>query len=308
MRLLLAAVLLTTAAAARAASSTTGGAVLRHPQSARAAGMGQALTSVDAGTDALGVNPAGATGVTRPELLSTFASGVADDTFGVFAYAHPFASGVASAGLTYYDAGKVDLVSAGGATNSVSAESDYVGSLGWAMPLFAGLTVGAEAKYYRFTLAQTASATGFSADLGAQWRTPVRGVRLGASVQNAGSGVRYESASDPLPLTGRAGASWSAELTRAQPDSALTGTALTLTADAVKVRDEPVAPVAGGEFTLTFGPSTAVALRTAYTFDQAADGVSFGVGVREGRFTADYALVTKRDLGNVQDVSLRVRF
>jgi hypothetical protein len=308
MRALLAASLLGLTTAASAATALTGATVLRHPLSARAAGMGEALTAVDAGTDSLGVNPAGASTLTRPEVLSTFASGVADDTFGFLGYAHPLPHGVALAGLTYYDAGKVDIVSPGGATSSVSAENDYVGALGYSTPLFAGLSAGFEAKYYRFTLAQAATASGFAADFGAQWETPVPGVRLGAALQNAGAGVKYEAASDPLPLTGRAGVAWSAVLSHANSDAALTGTALTLSADAVQVRGEAVAPVAGGEFTLSFGQGTAVSVRTAYTFDQSADGVSFGVGVREGRFTADYALVAKRDLGNVQDVSLRVRF
>jgi len=308
MRAALAAALLALASRAGAASSATGGVLLRHPLSARAAALGSALAALDAGTDSLGVNPAGVAALPRPELLSTFASGVADDSFGFLGYAHPLGLGVASAGLTYYDAGSVDLVSAGGATSRVSAENDYVGSLSWAMPLFGGLSAGATAKYYRFTLAQSASATGFAGDAGVQWATPVRGLRLGAAVQNAGPGVKYESASDPLPLTGRAGAAWTLVLSNAVEEAYVTGSALTLSADAVKVRGEGAAPVAAGEFALSFGPATSVAVRTSYTMNQSADGVAFGVGVREGRFAADYAFVTKRDLGNVQDVSLRVRF
>lgn len=307
MRLALAAALLLTATAARAATAATGAVLLRHAQSARAAGLGGGLCADDSGVEALGVNPAGAAGATRPELLSTFTSGVADDAYGFFGYAHPLKGGVATAGLTYYDAGTVELVSPSGAAQSVSAERDYAGSVGWAMPLFGGLTAGATGKFYKSTLAQSASASGFAADLGAQWATPLSGLRLGAALLNAGPGVKYETATDPLPLTGRAGAAWTAALARSSSND-LTSAAVTLGADAVKTRDESTAGVAAAEFVLSFGPATAVSLRGAYAFGASADGLNFGAGVREGRFTADYAIVSKRDLGNVQNVSLRVRF
>lgn len=128
MRLALAAALLLAAPAARAASAATGAVVLRHAQSARAAALGGGLCAEDSGVEALGVNPAGAAGAARPELLSAFTSGVADDSYGFLGYAHPLKRGVAAAGLTYYDAGSVNVVSPSGASRSVSAERDYAGS------------------------------------------------------------------------------------------------------------------------------------------------------------------------------------
>ena len=307
MRFLLPVVLLLPAPAAKAASATAGAVILRHDQSARSAALGGGFCADDAGVDSFGGNPAGVAGAVRPELLSTFTSGVADDAFGFLGYAHPLKAGVVSAGLTYYDAGTVDVVSTDGASRAVSAERDYAGSAGWAMPLLGGVTAGAGAKYYKFTLGQAASASGFAADFGAQWETPAPGLRVGAAVQNVGRAARYESASDPLPLTGRAGAYWAGKFALGNENSLTAGRAA-LGVDAVRVLGERVAPVVGGEFAVAFGPSTEVALRSSYTFNRAADGLAFGVGVREGRFTADYALVSKRDLGNVQDVSLRVRF
>ncbi len=265
------------------------------------------LSAQDLGIDSLGINPAGSVGAKRPELLSTFTSGILDDAYGFIGYVHPSTHGVISASVSYYDAGSVDLVGPTGTIQNVSAERDYIGSLGWAMPVFGGITIGGLARYYHLNLAQTASASGYSADLGAQWATPIRGLRLGAALQNIGPAVKFESASDPLPLTTRAGAAWTIGTESNSESVTLTSTMLTLGADAIQTRGDSAAAGTAAEFTLGFGPTMAVSLRSGYVFNYAG-GLSFGVGIREGRFSADYAVAYKRDLGNAQDLSLRVRF
>lgn len=301
------AVLLLLPAAGRAAVAANGSTTLRRSLSSRAAAFGGALTGAGAGLDSLGVNPAGLAAASRPELQSTLTSGVIDDAFGFLGYAHPLKAGVAAAGLAYYDAGSVTLVDAAG-SRSVNAQRDFVGMGAWSMPLPGGLSAGVLGKVYDFSLAQTAHASGFAADAGARWVTPLTGLSLGAAVQNLGPGVKFESSSDPLPLVARAGAAWTYASSGGANMTYIRGTRLTVTGDAAKVRDEPEAFVSGGEFALDLSESASVALRLSYTFNQTADGLAFGVGLREGRFVFDYAMVTKRDLGNVQDLSLGVRF
>jgi hypothetical protein len=122
--------------------------------------------------------------------------------------------------------------------------------------------------------------------------------------------VKFEASGDPLPLTTRAGAAWTYEAHPAAEDRSIyTGMSLTLTADAVKVRNEAAAAAAGGECTVSIGQDTAVTVRLGNQFNSASDGgLSFGVGLREGRFTGDYALIARGALGNAQDFSLGVRF
>lgn len=306
----LAALLALAPARSFAAAAATGAAVLRLPLSARASALGGALAAAGGGLDSLGVNPAGAATARLPELRSSFFTGAASDSFGFLGYAHPFKAGTALAGFSYYDAGTVGIVNLDGSQQTVVAERDYVGMAGWAMPLGGGVSVGALGKAYRFTLAQSASASGFAGDAGARWETPLRGLSLGASLQNLGPNVKFEASGDPLPLSARAGAAWTYE-TRppAEDRSAYSGVRLTLTADAVQVRDEPLAGAAGGECEVSIGRETAIAVRLGNRFDSASDGgLSFGVGMREGRFTGDYALASRGALGNVQDFSLGVRF
>jgi hypothetical protein len=306
---ILAAVLALAPAAAFGAAASNGAPTLRRPLSARAAGLGEAFAAVDGGTDSLGTNPAGAAAAKRPELLATFTSGVGDDAFGFFGYAHPTKAGVALAGLTYYDAGTFNAVDVNGAQTTVVAERDYVGTFGWAVPIGGGLSVGALGKAYHFTLAQSASANGFAGDAGARWATPVRGLSLGVALQNLGPGVKFESASDPLPLTARGGAAWTIEALTAPGElTYYHGTRFMLVADAVKVRNEAAGGAGGAEFTLDMGDATEITLRGSYVFSSGNGGPSFGVGLREGRFVGDYALLAKRDLGSVHNISLGVRF
>jgi hypothetical protein len=308
-KLSLAAALLLAPASGRAALASNGALTLRRALSARAAALGEALTGAGAGLDSLGVNPAGLAAARRPELQSTLTSGVIDDVFGFVGCAHPLKTGVAAAGLAYYDAGSVTLVDSGGGSRSVSAQRDYVAMAAWAATLPGGFSAGFLGKGYEFSLAQTARAAGFAGDAGARWETPLPGLSLGVSLKNMGPGVKFESESDPLPLTARAGAAWTYATKGDGPaGDYLQGTRLILTADASKVRDEPEAFATGGEFALDVGDAASVALRVSYVFNQAADGLAFGVGLREGRFLFDYAMVTKKDLGNVQDLTLGMRF
>ena len=305
--LLACALTLACAASARAAASTAG-ITLRRPVSARAAALAESYAAVAGGASSLGANPAGLVGARCPELESAFTSGILDDAFGFLGYAHPVSAGVLAAAVAYYDAGKVELVFPGGAQETRAAQRDIVGQAGWAKDLGAGFSAGVLGKFYRFELAQEARASGFAADGGLQWAVPLRGLRLGASVSNLGPGVKYESESNPLPLTARFGAAWTLASRPPDPAQNDTGTRLTLLADGVKVRDEKAYGSVGGEFGIEVGSSMELALRAGWAFNHGSDGAAFGLGVREGRFTLDYALAAKRELGNVHHVSLGVRF
>jgi hypothetical protein len=296
-------------ASARAVSAA-GAAVLRLPLSADAAAMGGAYSGFAGGLSSLGVNPAGVAAATTPELETTFHQGLVQDAFGFLGYAHPLSCGVPFGGLAYYDAGSVSLSFSNGTQSTVVAERDYIGMLGWSMTLGGGLSAGVMARAFRFELAQQATATGFAGDAGVQWATPLKGLRLGAAVQNAGAGVKFEDATDPLPLTGRAGAAYTLEW---HPDKSMLGSyyaaaRFTTTADAVQTRGDSTYPAVGTEFAIDIG-SGSIALRAGYNFDtQSATGISYGAGVREGRFSLDFAQVSTGELGNVQYGSFTIRF
>ena len=218
-----------------------------------------------------------------------------------------------AAGLSYYDAGKVDLRYTGGRIETRTAQRDMVGHLAWGLPLPGGFSVGATGKYYRFELAQEAKASGFAGDLGAQWKTPVPGLTVGAALQNAGPGVKFEVDSDPLPLTTRGGASWSwrsrpAASSKEESLSSVTGTRFLASAEAVKARDEAVIGALGSELAMDFGPKTSIALRAGWRLNSDYARLTVGVGMSEGRWSLDYAMAEKRSLGQTHYAGLGVRF
>ncbi|MDP3542302.1 MAG: PorV/PorQ family protein [Elusimicrobiota bacterium] len=297
------------APAAHAAGSPT----LRRELSVRAAAMADAYTAVPGGLSSLSTNPAGLAAARRPRLETTFTSGVLDDSFGFLGWAQPLPLGTAAAGLSYYDAGKVNLRFANGTTETRTAQRDFVGHLAWGLPLPGGLSVGATGKYYRFELAQEAKASGAAADAGAQWRTPLKGLTFGAAIQNAGPDVTFEVDGDPLPLTTRGGASWSWEggpgpaVTDPDSLSSLTGTRFLASAEAISVRDEELLGALGAELAMSFG-TTSIALRAGWRLNSDAARLTVGVGMTEGRFTLDYAMAEKRSLGQTHHAGLGVRF
>lgn len=293
------------AAPAAAAGSPT----LRRSLSARSAAMADAYSAVADGISSLGTNPAGLAAALRPQLDTTYTSGVLDDTFGFLGWAQPLPLGVAAAGLSYYDAGKVELHFTGGRSETRSAQRDFVGHLAWGLTLPGGLSVGAAGKYYRFELAQEARAAGFAGDVGAQWKTPIKGLTFGAALQNAGPDVRFEVESDPLPLTARGGASWSwASAAAKDVESYLTVTRLLASAEAIKVRDEALIGALGSELAMDFGADTSIALRAGWRLNADYANLTLGIGMREGRFTLDYTMAEKRTLGQTHYAGLGVRF
>ncbi|MEQ1919860.1 MAG: PorV/PorQ family protein [Elusimicrobiota bacterium] len=288
---------------------------MRRSLSARSAAMADAYAAVPGGLSSLSSNPAGLATARRPQFESIFTSGVLDDTFGFLGWAQPIPLGTLAAGLSYYDGGKVDLRFTGGRTESRTAQSDFVGHLAWALPLPGGLFAGVTAKSYRFELAQEARASGFAGDAGLQWKTPLKGLSLGAAIQNAGPGVKFEVERDPLPLTTRGGASWTwsnkpapAGATDPATLADLSGTRVLVSAETIKVRDEVINGALGAELAMDFGPKTSIALRAGWRLNTDSARLTLGVGMREGRFNLDYAMAERRSLGQTHYVGFGVRF
>lgn len=293
-----------------APASAAGAATLRRALSTRAAGMANAYSAVAGGLSSLSTNPAGLAAGRKSEIESAFASGVLDDTFGFVAGARPLPLGTLAAGLSYYDAGKVDLHFANGTTEIRTAQRDFVGHLAWGVALPGGLSAGATGKFFRFELAQEAKASGAAADLGLQWRAPVKGLALGAAVQNLGAGVRYESEREPLPTTARGGASWAWASREPAKDteSTVAATRFLAVAEAVKERDVKAAGALGAEIAMDFSERSSIALRAGWTLNSDASRLSVGLGIRDGRWTLDYALGEKRTLGQTHQVGFGLKF
>ena len=295
-------------AAASAETGRTGGVTLSRPLGARPVALADAFVAADGGLDSLTYNPAGTAALQGREMRLDYTHGIVDDSFSFAGYGQRFKSVTLAAGLAYYDAGTINLSLSNGQTGAVKAEQDWLAVFSAAAELAPGLSAGAAVKGYRFNLAEQATASGGAADRGGQWRTPLRGLALGAAVQNLGPDVKFEQDGDPLPRTVRAGAAYTLSLDPYNSaDVALAFDRFMITADAISVRDEALMAATGVEMRMPFGKSDSAALRVGYQFNSSVNGVSVGLGVRQGRFAFDYALGIEKSLGNAHHVSLGVR-
>ena len=310
--LALLALLLLPAAGLRAESGTTAAPTLRRPLAARPVGMGESFTAVAGGIDSLGYNPAAPASLSRPEAAMTYLNGPAGDDFGFLGYSHPLPFATLTGGFVYYNAGRIDLNLSDGTRGLRTAQQDLVGLLSAAVPLGRGLSVGGTAKFYRFDLAQEVRASGFAGDLGALWRTPLKGLNLGASLQNAGPDVKYESAGDPLPTTARFGAAYDFSLAglRYFREGGFGFNRFLLTADGVKPRDNgSLLPNIGLETGMSFGDESGMALRFGYLFERDIPNFTLGAGFRQGRWRLDYAMgVGRADVDGSHHVTLGAGF
>jgi hypothetical protein len=310
MRLPLLALALCLPLRAAAEAGRTAASTLRKPLSARAMGLGGAFTAAEGGLASLGHNPAGASYIRRPEFGSLYTHGIVDDKFTFLGYAHPLSLAVLTAGLIYYDAGLIEINSSDGSRSRRSAQQDVMAMGGLSVPLSGGLSAGGQLKVMRLELAGEARAAGYAADLGALWRTPLRGLNLGASLLNAGPDVKFESEADPLPLTTRFGAAYELNLVGAGlvKDASFGFSKFLLTADAVKVRDEDADLSAGLEMGMNMVDYGYLWLRFGYLFGRDLDSLTVGLGMKEGRFTFDYALGVMKTVKNAHHISFGVKF
>ena len=81
-----------------------------------------------------------------------------------------------------------------------------------------------------------------------------------------------------------------------------------VSAEAIRVRDEVANGALGSELAMDFGASTSIALRAGWRLNTDSARLTLGVGMREGRFTLDYAMAEKRSLGQTHYAGFGVRF
>jgi hypothetical protein len=276
---------------------TTGGFSLLESVGARSSALAEAATALTGDLDAMAYNPATLSTLPRSQATARFQSSVGDVRSGHLGVGRPFFNGGWGVGLSYLDAGSIDLVSSAG-TQTKRAQQDWSAFAGGAWRLGDALSVGATVKALRSTLVQDFTAQATTVDAGFLWTTGLEGLRFGAAVQNAGGKLKYRDVSDPLPTAWRAGVGYSLSRglvkvgdtfeDRTWYEVERTLPVFTLTADAVRDREDHTL----GRFGFEWTNWPRAALRAGYTAGGGSrfNGPTFGVGLNFTRVTVDYAL------------------
>jgi hypothetical protein len=280
---------------------TSGAVFLKIGPGARPAAMGEAFTGVADDIHSIYYNPAGLTSLRGPELTGMHMQWFQNVNYEFAAFAYPTKEhgtwGFAVSNLHTDDINR--------RTDDTEAPINQFGSsdnaywLSYAYPITDKLSLGANTKYISQTL-DSVNAHAYAVDGGLLYDTGWHGLRFGSSLQNLGTQVKFQTESDPLPLTIRLGAS-------VQPIEKN----LILSSDLILPRDHQVGVALGGEYHKMVREGLGYSIRSGYRSDTDVSGfagVSAGGGLEFGRAGFDFAWVPFGELGNSYRYSLHLKF
>jgi hypothetical protein len=179
-----------------------------------------------------------------------------------------------------------------GAVNGTFGVQDIAVALHYARPINARGSAGVALRYIRSRI-DNVSADGFGADVGGRYAVSDR-LTLGASLTNAGQGLKFLRDRSDLPITGRLGAAYNFGR-------------VTIASDLVYAEEDNLEGTVGAEWR----PVEMLALRAGYK-SQAADdlgeGLTAGLGLNFSGIALDYAYAPFGVLGESHRVSGSVSF
>ncbi len=167
---------------------TTAADFLGIPVGARATALGGAITATVSDPIAIYWNPAGIAAVEDVRFTGEYAEWLAGIDFNFMAMAIPARFGVVGLGLTVMrtPAMEVTTVAMQDGTGETFDAVSWAAALTYARALTDRFAIGGSVKWVQERIWNSASG-GLAFDVGTQFETPFRGVRLGASISNFGS-------------------------------------------------------------------------------------------------------------------------
>jgi len=286
-------VILLVSTAANAAQ--TGAQFLKIDTDARLSGMASAGVASALGVSALNYNPAGLAAMTSPEAAFSHSQWLMDSTHDFIGFGMPVKKMSLALGVTRLSNGKMEGRADDGSAAGGYSAYDQAVSLG-----FGFRSVGGAVKYIQSSIAGV-KAQAFAVDLGAKQKLSRLPVSLGIGVQNLGTGIKYMSQRDNLPLSVNAGLTF----------AVLPGMGLSFDVKRL-VYDKQTVFSAGTEYAMMLG-GAGFALRGGYGLaglsqDNEKGGLSVGAGVMALGAQLDYAVSPETGLGSVQRITLKKKF
>ena len=172
---------------------------------AKSAGMGNAVTSINNGTDAIYWNPANLNYINKKELSFSHAIWFEDVNYEWLAFALPTTEyGVFGFGLQYVSYGSIDKVDNTNTSDGSFSPLDMALYLSYANS-YDRLNFGLNLKYIYSKIEESASA--IALDLGATYKFDNDKTSIGAALTNLGTSMKFNKESEDLPLLFKIGAS-----------------------------------------------------------------------------------------------------
>ena len=311
---------------------TSAASFLEMGVGARAAGLGEAVVSLDQSATAMYWNSAGIGRVTGLEVNFTYVDWFIDTRY-IFAGIVAPIPGRGAIGLNVISFGMdeqpVRLVGQEQGTGEFYGAQDIAIGVTLAINLTNRFTFGFNGKYIRQQIWHT-SADGFALDLGALYITQWDGLRMGVSISNFGSSlklsgrdlinvldpdganygvdninVNYQTDAFDLPLIARLGLSYTRSFFN-------DNTQITIATDFLHPSNDNERVNMGLEIVLLKMISIRAGYKSLFLRDQVS-GISLGAGlvtrkIGGGKLTLDYAYVDWGMLNAVHNLSLGLMF
>jgi len=270
----------------------SGGINLLNDPSARAMALAGAIGASADDVSAFAYNPASLSSLNRGQATLLHDSGIFGDTYNQLLIGTPVPKGGMGCSVAYYQGGQFDYAD-GVVRKDVTAQKDLIVSLGYGRQI-GSFEAGVTGKYLSSELVETYKADAYAFDFGmVSPLTPQ--LRLGASLQNIGTELKYISDGDPLPRTARLSLSYLLWVKKQ---------ALNLLLDAPYRMNEHRLDKSVGLETAV-GP---MALRMGYRSGIDFGEVTAGLGLTFGQASLDYAFGMVEDLGSKHRISVSLRF
>ena len=180
--------------------------------------------------------------------------------------------------------------------------------------LYGLLDAGISVKYMSSTL-ETHAATAFGADMGVLYKAIPDKLDIGITLQNAGTSLKFRDEGDPLPLTVKCGAGYRVNFAEDEGyainrSSLLSEKNITFFTDVNYLRDAGMYANAGMEINARYSETASLSLRGGYRTDlkRQVNGLSFGLGFKNGIYGIDYSFSPLGDLGQAHRVALSLAF
>ena len=176
---------------------TTAADFLGIPVGARATALGGAITATVSDPIAIYWNPAGMAAVEEVSFTGEYAEWLAAIDFNFMAIAIPSRFGVVGLGLTVMRTPEMEVttVAMQDGTGETFNAASWAAAVTYARALTDRFAIGGSVKWIQERIWNSSSG-GLAFDVGTQFETPFRGVRLGASISNFGS--KLQIAGDDL--------------------------------------------------------------------------------------------------------------
>ena len=265
---------------------------------AKSAAMGNAVTSVNNGTDAIYWNPANLNYIDKKELSFSHTIWFEDVNYEWLSFVLPTTEyGVFGLGLQYVSYGSIDKVDNTNTSDGSFSPLDMALYLSYANS-YDRLNFGLNLKYIYSKIEESASA--IALDLGATYKFYNDKTSIGAAITNLGTSMKFNKESEDLPLLFKIGAShylfdeWLVSLDLNFP------------------KDNEFYFNLGTQYSIEVADDLNFALRAGYEGRNkdipGFNWINLGFGLEYLDFKFDYAFVPYGDIGMTHRFSFGIKF